>query len=71
MPYSQTNPCTKKDEPLEYRQAATHTYQNCHCNSVESDPDGQGNYFDNMVLTSHKPYQPNNKCDCSKTNDIL
>ena len=25
-------------------------------------------YFDNVTLTSHKPCQHNNKCDCSKTN---
>ena len=25
-------------------------------------------YFDNVTLTSQKPWQHNNKCDCSKTN---
>ena len=38
-------------------------------NSLESDLECTlKTYFDNMILTSQKPCQHNNKCDCSKTN---
>ena len=38
-------------------------------NSVESDLRCRSRiYFDDETLTSTKPYQHNNKCDCSKAN---
>ena len=38
-------------------------------NSVESDPGSTSMvYFVEVTLTSQKPCQHNNKCDCSKTN---
>ena len=38
-------------------------------NSVQSDLGCTSRiYFDNVTLMSQKPCQPNNKCDCTKTN---